>query len=422
MDINYKDLSIDTLYTFLAKKKVVIYGAGKIGKSLIYALSSMNIAVYQIWDNKLGGIEKLDDYDIVKPNLEVESKDELAIIVTIYAQNISKDIAKKLDSIGFKNVLYERVVINKILYQKCEQELESGKFRFDLNKCHLCPVSKDVEKRCNIYDEYVEQELISSKKDKKTGIIIPSMGVLVSNKCNLTCKGCNQLRDTYQPSDNIDISADDILFDLMKISNAVDKIEKVVVVGGESLLHKDIKSIIQRIMKIDNIGIIQLITNGTIIPKDNKIFELLSNSRVKVEVSGYGDFLPEKLQLNVEKFLQNLKDYNVNFDYVKTLQWFDFGDFERRNYSKDGWQDVYNTCCFISNDLFNGELHKCARSVFGKHLHKISEFKNDFVNIRETSEEELPKKIASFLNNTLPNICQYCNGTSSLTIPAGEQV
>lgn len=418
MDFNM--VEIDHLFQQLLTKKVIIYGAGKIGKSLISILSRHSIPISGIWDNNFQQYDKLFPINVTKPQFECENKENTIIFVTIYAQKVSEYLVKELIDHGFKNIVYERKILNKIFLKECVSDQAQGKFKFNLDKCHLCPVSKDVENRCTLYDIYVEKEMMRSKKTS-TGLIIPSMGILVSNKCNLSCEGCNQLRDFYTASDTLDICAVDILSDMHKISHVVDKIEKVVIVGGESLLHKEIYFITESIMDIDNIGIIQFITNGTVLPQDDAIFKLLCNPRVKVEISGYGDFLSAKLKQNVERFMNKLNFYNVNFDYVKTLQWFDFGDFKKRNYSLSEWQDVYNTCCFISNDLFNGELHKCARSAFGKHLHKIPECTHDYVDIRGSSLEELSKSIKAFLENTRPDVCQYCNGTSSLTIPAGKQ-
>jgi organic radical activating enzyme len=414
MNINDNQLSIEEYKSYLLTKKVIIFGAGKIGKSLIQEFKELSIPIYEVWDNNFDKYDNEENYIVKKPDLEILNKDNYLIIVTIYSKKICEEINLILRENHFNNILYNRDVINKILYTQCKV-----KFVFDLNKCHLCPVSKDIDNRCDIYDSYVKEQF--TKKDKKisNGIKIPSMGVLVSNKCNLKCIGCNQLRDKYGASSYLDIDAEDILSDLEKLSQAVDIIEKVVIVGGESFLHKDINKILSGILEIENIGIIQLISNGTVIPNTDKVFELLSNSRIKVEVSGYGDYLTDKQNEKVKIFISKLKEFNINFDYVKTLQWFDFGNLDRRNYSKEKWQEVYNTCCFISNDLFNGQLHKCARSAFSKHLNIIEDL--DYVDIRKNSIKELSLLIKNFLENKLPNICQYCNGTSSLTIPAGKQ-
>jgi organic radical activating enzyme len=419
MNLNNDNFSFEELKEYLLTKKIIIFGAGKIGKSLISGLQKISISPYEVWDNNYDKYEDEIAYEVKKPNLEILNKDSFVIIVTIYSKNISEEIYLTLLKNHFNNIIYNRNVINKVLYTQCKEEINEGNFIFELNKCHLCPVSKDIENRCDIYDLNITKNFI--KKDKKisNGIKIPSMGVLVSNKCNLKCIGCNQLRDKYDSSSYLDIDEKDILNDLKKLSLAVDIIEKVVIVGGESLLHKEINKILIGILEIENIGIIQLISNGTVIPKTDEIFELLNNPRIKVEISGYGDYLTKMQNEKVQIFISKLEKYNVNFDYVKTLQWFDFGNLDKRNYSKEKWQEVYNKCCFISNDLFNGQLHKCARSAFSKHLNILKDV--DYVDIRNSNIEDLSRSIKLFLENTLPTICQYCNGTSSLTIPAGKQ-
>jgi organic radical activating enzyme len=419
MNINSEKHDVEDLVRYLSGKKIILYGAGKISRSIIDASKKLGIDIDQIWDNKC---DQLDDIEAIKPDLSSTEKNESVIIVTIFAQKVSEQIRNELSAQGFQNILFRRAVINKLLYSVCEAEVQDGTYLYDLDKCHRCPVSKDLEQRCDIYDQSVKKSFLHTKREGSTGIIIPSMGILVSNKCNLTCQGCNQLRDQYVPADYLDIKADEVISDTRKLCSAVDQIEKVVIVGGEAFLHKDINKILKEILSIENIGIIQLITNGTVIPKNSEIFELMSNPRIKLEVSGYGEHLSEKLQQNVKIFLAKLTEHHVNYDYVKTLQWFDFGGFEKRNYSNEQWQDTYNTCCFISNDLFNGELHKCARSVFGKHLHKVSAFHTDYVNVRTMSANALTEAMRAFLDNTKPQICQYCNGTSATTIEAGIQV
>ncbi len=416
----YCSNNIESLIDDLSNKKVIIYGAGKIGKRIYQTLKKDNISIDRFWDNNYSLHTSIDEVPVDKPNLEFLEKDNVFIIVTIYAKNVTEEIVSQLSASGFKNILYDRQTINNLIYGECAKEVQRHTHIFDLNRCHICPVSKDLDDRCDIYDRFVEKELMVSSKNS-SGVIIPSMGILVSNRCNLKCIGCNQLRDFYKKSDIVDIKAVDVISDVMKISNAVGKIEKIVVVGGEALLHKEINVIIEKLISIPNVGILQFITNGSVLPKNDLIFSLLSNKKVKVEVSGYGDFLSSNAKSNVVSVLKKLEKYSVNFEYEKTLQWFDFGDFQDRKYSPERLKHVYDTCCFVSNDLFNGELHKCARSVFGKHLGKVADFKNDYVDIRNSKDEELSEIINEFMKNRTPQICQHCNGTSSLTISAGKQ-
>ncbi|PLY06381.1 MAG: hypothetical protein C0625_09590 [Arcobacter sp.] len=409
----------NTVINKFKNKKIIVFGAGKIGKLTIGFFNEENIKLTYIWDNNFKKCDPIKNYEITKPNFELKDKDKYIIIVTIFAQEISKEIKENFKSNGFTNIIYKREDLNNIFYQKCKYKLDNNTFSFKLNKCHLCPCSKDINNRCDIYDKFVEKELTKKNYTKSLGVTIPSMGILVSNKCNLKCIGCNQLRDKYDSTSYLDLNYKDIISDMRKISKSVDLIEKVVLVGGEPFLYKNIEEVIEELLDIENIGIIQLITNGTILPKNEKIYSLLASPKIKIEISSYEDYITAKQNKNVLRMIDTYKKYNINFDYIRTLQWFDFGDFKHRGYNKKELSKVYNSCCFISNDLFNGQLHKCARSAFSTHLNIIDDL--DYVNIREGNEEKLTEKIKKFLENKSPKICHYCNGTSSLTIPAGKQ-
>jgi len=270
----------------------------------------------------------------------------------------------------------------------------------------------------------VKKNLVTDKLnlDRQNALVIPSMGVLISTRCNLMCKGCNHLREYYKPSDNFDIEAARIFDYLGRVLDAVDFVYTLVIVGGESFLHKDFQNIIDRALRLPKIGIVQIITNGTVMPKNERIFELLSGPRVIVEISGYGDKIPKKLQENVKLFIAKMDKFNVNYRYTKQMQWFDFGDFEDRGYSKEELSRVYSSCICVSNDLFDGNLHKCSRSVFGTYLGKIPDFRSDYVDVRRTSKEDMRMKLAEFFGKKYAEVCRFCNGTSTATIEAGEQV
>ena len=414
---------IEGLFNELNDKELIIYGAGKIGKSLISALSNINIAPKYIWDNNATSISGVSDSEVTKPH-SLNDKSRTLIIVTIFSQNISQEISEQLTREGYDNIISDRSTINALLYASCQSDISSNKFKFNISKCHICPASKDMDNRCDIYDDYVSDSIASTygEEGEAAKVIIPSMGLLVHNDCNLTCNGCNHLRDLYRPSDNIHIEASETLHNLRKVIDAVDFIEKIVVVGGEAFIHKEIYQILDEVIQLPKIGIVQVITNGIQMPKNRDVFRLLSNPRVIVEVSGYGSSIPEKTQAKVQRFLDKLEEHKVSYEYMNTLQWFDFGGFESRNYSVETLKSIYKKCCFVSNDLFNGELHKCSRSVFSKHLNKIPLYKNDYVDVKHLEGKALRKAISSFLGRSVIMACQHCGGTSTSTIPAGVQV
>ncbi len=411
----------------LKKKKIIIYGAGKIGTRVFRFFSRFNIPVCFFWDAKAELIREVESSPVLEPDFEriaMEDRENYVVIVTIFSENICHIVHDRLNEAGFHNVISDRKFIDSLLYFECKKNVAENKFCFDLKTCYFCPVSKETEKRCDIFDDYVRKHFVRGNQNVGYGrkLIVPSMGVLISNRCTLTCKGCNHLREYYNPSDNVDIAAKQIGDDLHRIIEAVDLIFAVVIVGGEPFLHKDIEDIIGRVLDLPKIGIVHIISNGTVALKSDSVFERLSNPRVIVEISGYRDRIPKKLQNSVELFIAKLARYRINYRYTQQMQWFDFGGFEQRSYSEEDLRRVHSSCCFVSNDMFDGKLHKCSRSVFGNFLGKIPDFESDYVDIRRTAKEALRAKLEDFFGKKYAEVCRFCSGTSTETIEAGQQI
>jgi hypothetical protein len=151
------------------------------------------------------------------------------------------------------------------------------------------------------------------------------------------------------------------------------------------------------------------------------VYPLLAHPRVVVEVSGYGSEPGRSRTDHRARFFENLRRHRVIHRYDEAAQWIDFGDFRERGFDDEAWRRVYQTCCFVSNDLFNGELHKCSRSAYGSFLGKIPVYRDDFVDVRGTPPGQLRAAIAAYLKH-VPRACQHCDGTTTRTMPAGVQL
>ncbi|GAB4356868.1 MAG: hypothetical protein Kow006_24270 [Gammaproteobacteria bacterium] len=406
---------------------VIIYGAGKIGRRIYECLCRFDVAVSAFWDLRADLINDITDVPVTQPDLQGKDRDrwqDPIVIVTVFAENVSRSIAEQLHAAGYGRTILDRDFISSMLYFNCREARDAGKYEFQLATCHSCPVPKTHSQDCDIFEESIAYTLARdvARPLPDDSLVIRSMGVLISNKCTLTCVGCNHLRDHYQPADQVDLEPDQIIADIARIVDAVDLVRTVVLVGGEALLHRHFETIFDRVMQLPKIGMVHVITNGTVIPKRHGLFNKLADPRVFVEVSGYGDHLPRPLKGNVTRFLDLLVRHGVTHQYVKTLQWFDFGGFEDRGYTPEEHQRVYESCCFISNDLFDGKLYKCSRSAYGTHIGKIQDFPADYVTVRDTDPQPLRRQLRAFLANRRPVVCRFCNGASTAVIPAGQQV
>ncbi len=422
---NRDSCAIESFFRELQRRPVILYGAGKIAERVHAVSERQGVRVERIWDLNADALQdRIKQVPIETPNIEaipVRERERYIVIVTIFAHLVNAQICKDLRDAGFVDTYGDRELLNALLHQDCLSLIEQGDFDFDLGTCHLCPVQKDETDPCGIFETEVARRYAKGvPAGNPEPFVIRSMGILISNKCNLTCVGCNHLRDHYKPSDNVDLETEQVLRDLERITNAVDMIKTVVLVGGEAFLHRRVHTIIEQILELPRIGILHIITNGTVLPKA-ETYQLLRNPRIFVEISGYGSRISNHLQKRRSQFIECLIQSGINHRYVEQLQWTDFGGFEHRGYTEDEIEAIYSSCCFVSNDLFNGRLHKCSRSAYGSFIGKIPDYPTDYVNVRAADGADLRDKLKAFFADTHPRVCLHCNGTSAKTIEAGRQ-
>ena len=61
----------------------------------------------------------------------------------------------------------------------------------------------------------------------------------------------------------------------------VDYVLQIRVIGGEPLMYKKIDSVVKHLLTFDNVETIQINTNGTIVPNDEKM-KVFENNKVRV--------------------------------------------------------------------------------------------------------------------------------------------
>jgi hypothetical protein len=410
----------------LRERGVIVYGAGKIGKHVLAACRMFDVPVVDVWDIHADVIGAVHDYPVQKPRFDHHDqhvRDSVVVLVTIFSENGAEERRSVVSEKGYRNVCVDRSIINNLCFHYCSTEISRGQFKFDLKVCHTCPVQKDEVSGCSIFDRHISNgQLPVVNSAANPPLVIRSMGVLISNQCNMTCVGCNHLRDHYRKSDNVDLETRSVLSDLARVVEAADFLKTVVLVGGEALLHPNVDQVIEGILSMPRIGVLLIITNGTVVPRSERVFALMQNPRVIVEVSGYGDNVPKHLRLKRGVFLEKLNSLGINHRYVETLMWTDFGGFEARGYNEEQIRKIYKSCCFVSNDMFNGRLFKCSRSAYGTHIAKIPDYPTDYVDIRSGTRETLRQNLARFFADEKPRACNHCNGAVAPAMAAGVQI
>jgi len=236
---------------------------------------------------------------------------------------------------------------------------------------------------------------------------IRELEITVTNKCNLTCRGCgfnvpNQISAVEGEGIDQHIKA------LKKLKGLGLSIGKVVLVGGEAALAKSLSDYISQIRLVDTADQIELVTNG------------LYPQGVNQEVLKQLDSLVISDYICTDRFETTWRQYLKINGYSNKI------DFRRKGAWDDLLSEVENDaaltehhwkgCFYRSYDvtLERGRLFSCSR---------IAKKKWDEQGLLIESTTSVIE-IGEYLNSTKPKqACYSCATVGSCSqIPVAEQV
>lgn len=412
--------SIDDFLERTVNKEIIIFGAGNVGRHLLLALQEIDINPVTFWDNNADSIDDINGIPVISPLLNsTRDYSKFLFLIATAFYNTSEEITEQLAQVGIKDIISHPSDISAIIYHVCKTKNLSN----SIEKCRVCPKFVIENGSCDIFTENFASTDSSGKNES---LIIPNMGLSVTNLCSLRCKNCSETVEFHNPKYNFTPDLNTIIQDIKTFFNAVDFVGQIGIVGGESFIHKNLADIVSFLIKEylnKKASTIVINTNGTVLPKSDDIFKLMSGDpKTYIRISDYRRFLNEQQQDRVKRFIDKLEEYNVSY-FFTGRHWFDFGDFEYRGYSKEKVKEVYSSCICSEVALFNGKLYNCSRGVYGGLLYNIPELESDCVDLRTSCDSlTLRNQIATLISADYANACHYCNGVFGKKIPAGEQI
>jgi len=252
-------------------------------------------------------------------------------------------------------------------------------------------------------------------------LVFRQITFVISTKCTLKCKKCNNLMPYYRDNHNpYDIPAEHCMASFSSLAAAIDCIYEVNIIGGEPFLHEELDLILKFCIDEPKIKKISITTNGTICPKDDLAITL-KHPKILVFISDYGVY-----SKNIEKLIIWLKEHRINYISQKPSFWFDAGDVSPRHRNFKYLKKMFFLCRMPQCVIFlNGKIHHCALSAHGMDLGIIPDNPKDYVDVTAFNKGELRKKIEDFRLKTASIVaCDYCDLSKIIPvvkIPVGEQ-
>ena len=272
--------------------------------------------------------------------------------------------------------------------------------------------NKKTKKLCIIKGIIDGLKLFNSKYQYFEYLEIP-----ITTKCSLKCKYCSNLIPCYKSPKDYDKNI--LIRSINTFLKCINKIVYIRVLGGEPFLSSNLNIVLKTLLKSNKIQRIEIVTNGTIIPKEKEIIKKLKDKRIIVCISQYPI-------VNNKKLVNFLKENNINYRIDKMTYWMNYGNTNKRNKKEKELKKQFKRCNHICKSLVNGEFHLCPRSSHGTDLGIIKNNEEDYVNLLDNnlSITEKKLKIQQLLKKKYIKACDYCDyGTNkSKKIPVAEQI
>ena len=264
----------------------------------------------------------------------------------------------------------------------------------------------DEEKRENAR---MQQQMQSLQNGLLRTIPQPRLSYFVLNildHCNLRCRGCDHFAAIAEKRF---VDLEDISRDLRKMSALTDgRVARIGVMGGEPLLHPQLREILAEARRNFPDTQIQLVSNGLLMNRQTDAFwEVCRDNRIEIEVTRYPiDLDHEKMEQTAQKWGVAFYYYGKTGETVKTSYKMPLDVTGRQNPIESFWD------CYHANQLpllMEGKFYPCTVAPNVRHFNKkfgtnMALEAGDYLELDKVGTMD---EVYRFLCTPKP-FCRYC--------------
>ena len=406
-DFYNKEINIDNIINEIKNKKIIIYGAGSNGKKMYHVTKYFNLDLDCYIDKNYEIMKNIYEYKVnSKEYLKNININDYYVIVSANTYDLYTKIYDEIKKINNKiSIINGGKLIFIMSYIICFYKLKNN-IEHKISECISC---KFLDNICGMLREFAKNssETEFSNRDNLSKKF-SSFTYSITNKCTLRCKDCSVSIPYLK--EHKDIDEEIIISDITKLSNSSYFIDYIEFMGGEFLLYKNIDILLNKILKIKNIGFLSLWTTGTYIPNDNFFTILVNNkNRIHFNISDYGKNVPKKLIENQNKLLEKLDKYNIDYVVLENKSWFNVSDFTYNGKDEDFLKKYYKKCSMAKKGCVvvqNGKIYRCGPHFGGIMSNRIKEM--NVLDINSVDEYKLPSMLDNFIDMEYIDACKYC--------------
>jgi organic radical activating enzyme len=257
----------------------------------------------------------------------------------------------------------------------------------------------------------------------KNYLVLPYLQFAVTTKCSLKCRDCNGLIPEFRKNKNVhkDLTFVEFKRDFDTIMNIVEHIRIFKLLGGEPLINKDFPKIVDYSARHNGIKVIEIVTNGTLLPSQQLIDVIRENSdKIYFHLSNYSKNVKICNILKYDSFINILKKYNIKYQMSNDLVWNREISLMNREYTLDELKAMFNSCYLKGcTQVLSGRLSLCPRLSAGYELGQADIFPDESINLKNNNDDILLRdKLINFYKKEYFEACRSCIRINEQVMPA----
>jgi hypothetical protein len=198
-----------------------------------------------------------------------------------------------------------------------------------------------------------------------------------------------------------------VIRDVKRIASACKFITVLDFVGGEPFVRPDLVEILSEVKGIPNIGIVNVFTNGTVVPGDS-LCDALTDERVTVCLSSYARNLTDAQVERVRNTEGKLKSRGVSYFSSQNMTWFDCSSFESVGDDEETLKRRFSKCVLANcQRVDDGMMYRCLHQYAGAVTGKLKVLDECF-SIYDCEPAALGAKLDWFNRLEYISACSYC--------------
>lgn len=249
--------------------------------------------------------------------------------------------------------------------------------------------------------------------------VLPYVEVFLTCRCSLRCAYCDSLIPSYPKG--YDVPLDMLKKELKGFLDNVDHIRTLRLLGGETFLYPHLAEAVEFLTTYENIEDVVLVTNGTIVPKDERLINAMRHPRVGIYISNYGE-----LSAKAQELIALGRERGIRVTLSPQFDWYepntDYGD---KHLSEQALMDKFSDCNETCRLIRDGKLFFCRHAFMVEHTPGAEHDPNDFIDLLQPDATTHRRILDLFFERKYLTGCRYCPGSRihmELSLPGGQQL